>query len=95
VPKINRTDFANQKFVYNFYSIHFFVGSFLIIAIPSEKKGTKHPQGPKLEALMVRRSTFSSPAPSSLREDTKLTVYPSRRGEDAGRGVTGSTKVTH
>ncbi len=31
VPKMNRTGFANRKFVYNFYSIHFSVGRVLII----------------------------------------------------------------
>ncbi len=36
--KMNRTDFAHRKFVYNFYSIHFSVERVLITARSSEKK---------------------------------------------------------
>jgi hypothetical protein len=38
VPGMNKTNFANQKFVYNFHSIHFSVGRVLIIGSASEKK---------------------------------------------------------
>ncbi len=54
-PKINRTDFTNRKFVYNFYSIHFSVWHVLIRANFSEKKQgpAKISLGPKLKALTV------------------------------------------
>jgi hypothetical protein len=41
--KKERKDFAEQKFVYNFYSIHFSVGPVWIIASPSDKKGPTFP----------------------------------------------------
>jgi hypothetical protein len=38
VPKMDRTNFANQKFVYKFLSIHFTAGRVLKISSPSEGK---------------------------------------------------------
>ncbi len=53
VPKMNRTDLANEKFVYNFYSIHFSEGHALIIAREPAERKVQFQQGPKLEAFTV------------------------------------------
>ncbi len=39
VQKVNRTEFVDLKFFYNFYSLHFSVGRIsMIAASPSEKE---------------------------------------------------------
>jgi hypothetical protein len=38
VQKMNRTEFVDLKFFYNFYSLHFSVGRVTMIASPSEKE---------------------------------------------------------
>jgi hypothetical protein len=50
---MNRTDLANEKFVYNFYSIHFSEGHALIIAREPAERKVQFQQGPKLEAFTV------------------------------------------
>jgi hypothetical protein len=49
---MNRTEFAHEKFFYNFYSLHFSVRRDLMIASPSEKV-PEFPYGAKLKALTV------------------------------------------
>jgi hypothetical protein len=58
VLKMNRTEFVDLNFFYNFYSLHFSVGRIQLIASPSEKlkRGPKFPWGPKLGALTVMLS---------------------------------------
>ncbi len=38
IQKMNRTEFVDQTFFYNLYSLHFSVGRVLMIASPSEKE---------------------------------------------------------
>jgi hypothetical protein len=38
VPKMNRTEFVDLMFFYNFYSLYFSVGCVSMIASPSEKE---------------------------------------------------------
>jgi hypothetical protein len=53
VPRMNRTESGDLKFVYNFYSLHFSVACVLMIASPLEEEVQNEVQTPKLEALMV------------------------------------------
>ncbi len=53
VQKMNRTEFVNVKFFYNFYPLHFFVGRISMIASPSEKEVQSFHEV-RREALTVR-----------------------------------------
>jgi hypothetical protein len=63
VPKMNRTEFVDLKFYYNFYSLYFSVRRLSMIASPSKKVVQRFHEVQKLEASTVSliwQNTYTS-----------------------------------